>query len=107
MLFETLGQARIFLWMTAAGAGLSMLYDLFCLAGSAFWAARRGGFDALFAAGAGALPFGHEAGADERIAAYAAGRRWGWFLYAASVSRFFAGQLKNRELSTKKETDNG
>ena len=27
--------------------------------------------------------------------------------YAASVSRFFAGQLKNRELSTKKETDNG
>ena len=40
MLLETLGQARIFLWMTAAGAGLSMLYDLFCLAGSAF--GRRG-----------------------------------------------------------------
>lgn len=77
MLFETLGQARIFLWMTAAGAGLSMLYDLFCLAGSAF--GRRGEWvsDALFAAGAGALLFGHEAGADERIAGICAAGRGG------------------------------
>ena len=110
MLFETLGQARIFLWMTAAGAGLSMLYDLFCLAGRAF--GRRGEWvsDALFAAGAGALLFlGMKRVQMSGLRAYVLlGAAVGWFLYAASVSRFFRWTAeKIGNYRRKKETDNG
>ena len=109
MLFETLGQARIFLWMTAAGAGLSMLYDLFCLAGSAF--GRRGEWvsAALFAAGAGALLFlGMKRVQMSGLRAYVLlGAAVGWFLYAASVSRFFRWTAeKIGNYRRKKETAN-
>ena len=110
MLFETLGQARIFLWMTAAGAGLSMLYDLFCLAGSAL--GRRGEWisDALFAAVAGALLFlGMRRVQMSGLRAYVLlGAAVGWFLYAASVSRAFRWAAeKMRILRRKKATGKG
>ena len=96
MLFETLGQARIFLWMTAAGAGLSMLYDLFCLAGSAF--GRRGEWVS-----------GMKRVQMSGLRAYVLlGAAVGWFLYAASVSRFFRWTAeKIGNYRRKKETDNG
>ena len=42
LLFETLGQARVFLLMAAVGAAISLLYDVLCLVKGAF--GRRGGW---------------------------------------------------------------
>ena len=57
MLFETLGQARVFLTMVACGAAAGALYDLTRLARGP--SNRRGAWlpDALFALAAGALLF--------------------------------------------------
>ena len=57
MLFETLGQARVFLLMAAVGAAISLLYDVLCLVKGAF--GRRGGWisEAMFACAAAVLLF--------------------------------------------------
>lgn len=90
MLFETLGQARVFLTMVACGAAAGALYDLARLArrpsGRGAWLP-----DALFALAAGALLFLAMARVQlPGLRAYVLlGCAVGWFLYDASVSRFF------------------
>mgnify|MGYP001071835584 CR=1 FL=1 len=89
MLFETLGQARIFLLMAAVGAVISMLYDVLCLAKTAF--GRRGAWisDAMFASAAAVLLFmGMTRVQMPGLRAYVLlGICVGWFLYAVSLSR--------------------
>lgn len=91
MLFETLGQARVFLTMVACGAAAGALYDLLRLARSPL--DGRGAWlpDALFALAAGALLFLAMARVQlPGLRAYVLlGGAVGWFLYDASVSRFF------------------
>lgn len=91
MLFETLGQARVFLTMVACGAAAGALYDLTRLARGP--SNRRGAWlpDALFALAAGALLFLAMARVQlPGLRAYVLlGGAVGWFLYNASVSRFF------------------
>ena len=91
MLFETLGQARVFLTMVACGAMAGALYDLVSLARGT--ANRRGAWlpDALFALAAGALLFLAMARVQlPGLRAYVLlGAAVGWFLSDASVSRFF------------------
>ena len=90
MLFETLGQARVFLAMVLCGAAAGALYDLLRLARAAD---GRGAWlpDALFALAAGALLFLAMARVQlPGLRAYVLlGAAVGWFLYNASVSRFF------------------
>ncbi|MGN1250762.1 MAG: spore cortex biosynthesis protein YabQ [Candidatus Spyradocola sp.] len=90
MLFETLGQARVFLAMVACGAAAGVLYDLLRLARAG---GGRGAWlpDALFALAAGALLFLAMARVQlPGLRAYVLlGAAVGWFLYDASVSRFF------------------
>lgn len=89
MLFETLGQARIFLLMAATGAVISMLYDVLCLAKSAF--GRHGAWisDVVFASAAAVLLFMAMARVQMvSLRAYVLlGAAVGWFLYAVSLSR--------------------
>lgn len=90
MLFETLGQARVFLAMVLCGAAAGALYDLLRLARAAD---ERGAWlpDALFALATGALLFLAMARVQlPGLHAYVLlGAAVGWFLYNASVSRFF------------------
>ena len=81
----------LFLLMTAVGAALSLLYDILCLAKQAF--GGRGGWisDALFALCALLLILLTMLRMEmTSLRAYVLlGAAAGWFLYAASVSRFF------------------
>lgn len=90
MLFETLGQARVFLMMAACGAVAAGIYDLMGLARTAWL--RRGAWvlDALYALAAAALLFLAMLRVQmPGLRAYIVlGCAVGWFLYAASVSRF-------------------
>lgn len=87
MLFETLGQARVFLAMAGCGAAAAALYDLMSLA-------RRGQsrgawiMEVLFALAAGAMLFAAMARTGQgSLRGYVLlGAAVGWFLYAASVS---------------------
>lgn len=89
MLFETLGQARVFLLTVAAGAVISMLYDVLALAKTGF--GRQGAWisDVLFACAAAVLLFmGMSRVQMPGLRAYVLlGAAVGWFLYAVSLSR--------------------
>ena len=89
LLFETLGQARVFLLMAAVGAAISLLYDVLCLVKGAF--GRRGGWisEAMFACAAAVLLFlGMARVQVPTLRPYVLlGTAVGWFLYAVSVSR--------------------
>ncbi|MGI5885056.1 MAG: spore cortex biosynthesis protein YabQ [Candidatus Spyradocola sp.] len=90
MLFETLGQARVFLLMAAVGAVISLLYDVLCLVKGAF--GRHGGWisEAMFACAAAVLLFlGMARVQAPTLRPYVLlGTAVGWFLYAVSISRF-------------------
>ena len=90
MLFQTLGQAQIFLLMTCVGAGLSVLYDGLCLARGAFGGQGHVLADTVYALCALTLVFVClERVQMEGLRAYVIlGASAGWFLYAATVSRF-------------------
>lgn len=106
MLFETLGQARVFLVMAAWGAAAAALYDLLSLARTAFL--RQGAWlpDALYALAVAALLFLAMARVElPGLRAYVLlGGAVGWFLYAASLSRLFHWMhAKIRETCGKKK----
>ena len=90
MLFETLGQARVFLLMAAVGAVISLLYDVLCLVKGAF--GRHGGWisEAMFTCAAAVLLFlGMARVQAPTLRPYVLlGTAVGWFLYAVSISRF-------------------
>lgn len=88
MLFETLGQAQIFLCMASCGAAAAAVYDLKEAARASF--GKRGAWisDALFVAAVCALLVMMLVRLQqEGLRGYVLlGAAVGWFLYAASVS---------------------
>ena len=88
MLFETLGQARIFLAMAGCGAAAAALYDAMTLARKAFEGRGAWVAEVLFAAAAGAMLFAAMVRTQQSgLRGYILlGAAVGWFLYACSVS---------------------
>ena len=88
MLFETLGQARIFLAMAGCGAAAAALYDAMTLARKAFGGRGAWVAEVLFALAAGALLFAAMVRVQQPgLRGYILlGAAVGWFLYACSVS---------------------
>lgn len=88
MLFETLGQAQIFLAMAACGAIAAALYDLMDAARPAFGKVGARITEVLFAAAACALMLMTMIRTEqEGLRGYVLlGTAVGWFLYACSLS---------------------